>query len=446
MKILLVNPPRSPFNGILEFAPESARPFIHRKLIGPPLGLMTIAAAVKDYDVVLFDSKGEYDLDPETPPIATLTKRLVREHKPDVVASTAITSELYYTWEIFQSAKEENPGILTVLGGLHPTLLPFDSGHPALDVIIPGQSPHVFRQVVQHREENKDLAGVAGILLQGPEGWYRTKGKAPPWDGANADYLMPDRKPLQRWINTYKVGNSPHPSTYLFTSLGCPYKCTFCSIWPQYKGKYYQRTVESIITELHSIPEYPVVRFADANTVVDLAFMNHLFDRILEERIQKVIVMDIRADVAAKYPEIIAKMAKGGLKVVICGFESFRDQELTRYRKESPASDITRAIEVFHENDIMIRGNYVIPNDYNEDDFKALEAYSAENPVVYAGYTILSPMPGTVFYKQMKSQITDHDYRKYNFFNSVLKTTLPYEKFHERVGSLWLIKKGKDVI
>ena len=94
----------------------------------------------------------------------------------------------------------------------------------------------------------------------------------------------------------------------------------------------------------------------------------------------------------------------------------------------------------------MVRGNYVIPNDYTEADFDALAEYSSQNPVVYAGYTILSPMPGTVFYKEVEDQIVEHDYSRYNFFNSVLRTTLPYERFHERVGGLWLIKKGKDVI
>ncbi|NQV01665.1 MAG: radical SAM protein, partial [Bacteroidia bacterium] len=225
-----------------------------------------------------------------------------------------------------------------------------------------------------------------------------------------------------------------------------PYKCTFCSIWTQFRGLYHQRTVESLIDELKSIPEYPVVRFADANTVVDTQFINDLFDRIVEERIDKTLVMDIRADIAANHPEIIEKMAKGGLKVVICGFESFRDEELKRYKKESPATDNQKAIDVFHEHGIMVRGNYVIPFDYGEDDFNALADYSSANPVVFAGYTILSPMPGTVYYQQIKEQIIDHNYNKYNFFNAVTRTTLPYEEFHERVGALWLIKKGTDVI
>jgi len=446
MKILLINTPRSPENKILQYAPEAARPFIHRKLIGPPLGLMTIAAAVKDHDVLLFDTKGEFDLKPGHPSLEQLVKKLVDEFRPDIIGSTAITSELYYAFEIFSEAKRIKPDIVSVLGGLHPTLLPFDCFHPSVDVVCPGQSSHIFRDVVHALESRTSLESVPGILLNHGKELKRTAGITRPWDMANADYLMPDRDPLKKWINTYKVGDSPDPSTYLFTSLGCPYKCTFCSIWPQFKGKYYQRTIESLITELQSIPDYPVVRFADANTVVDLDFMNGLFDRIMEEGIRKTFIMDIRADVASQHPAIIQKMARGGLKVVICGFESYRDKELKRYRKESPASDIAKAISILHENDIMIRGNYVIPNDYSEDDFKALEEYSAKNPVVYAGYTILTPMPGTVFYNQVKHGIVDHDYRRYNFFNSVMRTKLSHEKFHERVGSLWLIKKGKDVI
>jgi len=446
MKILLINPPRSPENNILKFAPEEARKFIHKKLIGPPLGLLTIAAAVKDHDVVLFDTKGEYDLDPAAPPLIVMVRRLLEKHNPDIVGVTTITSEFDFSIEILKETRKYNPSILTVAGGLHATLCPQDFNDPSVDVVITGQSPHIFRDVVLAKEKRKDLVSVPGIFLNTREGLKKTPGKPRDWDTANADYLFPDRSHLEKWISTYKVGNSPDPSTYVFTSLGCPYKCTFCSIWTQFKGKYYQRTVESLIEELKSIDEYPVVRFADANTVVDQDFMSHLFDRINEEGIKKTFVMDIRADVAAKHPEIIEKLAKGGLKVVICGFESFRDEELKKYHKDSPARYNQDAIRVFEQNGIMVRGNYVIPNNYTVADFDALSEYSDRNRVVYAGYTILTPMPGTVYYKQVRDQIVDHDYRKYNFFNSVMKTILPHDEFHTRVGGLWLIKKGNDII
>lgn len=446
VKILLINPPRSPENNILKYAPEVARRFIHKKLIGPPLGLLTIASVVNDHDVWVFDSKGEYDLNPSTPPLRELVRGLIEQYKPEVVGVTVITSEFNDAITICEVAKEVNPAILTVAGGLHATLLPYDFTGTDVDIVIPGQCPHLFRTLIEAKEKGIPLESVPGIFLKKEGILKKTSGKVPVWDPAGDDFLKINRQQLKRWISTYKVGNSPFPSTYVYTSLGCPYKCTFCSIWTQFKGAYHQRNVESLIEELQSIPEYPVVRFADANTVVDMNFMNHLFDRIVEEGINKTFVMDIRADVAANHPEIIEKMVKGGLKIVICGFESFRDEELKRYQKEVSAADNQKAIEVFHSNGIMVRGNYVIPFDYGEDDFKALAEYSQANPVVYAGYTILTPMPGTIYFKQMQDQIIDHDYNKYNFFNAVTRTTLPYEKFHEQVGELWLIKKGEDVI
>lgn len=446
MKILLINPPRSPVNNILDHAPEDAKHFIHKKLIGPPLGLLTIAAAVKDFDVKVIDLKGEYDLVPDSPELSVLVRKYLEEEKPDIVGITAIASELYYGLEILAEAKRFNPSILTVAGGLHTSLCLEDFNNEAVDIVCQGQSAGLFREVVIAREKGTGFDHIGGIHINRNNNLEKTKAPTPTWNAARENFIVPDRHHLKRWIDTYKVGGSPFPTTYVFTSLGCPYRCTFCSIWPQHSGKFLQREVESLINELKNIDDYPVVRFADANTIVNIDFINRLFDRINEEGIQKTYIMDIRTDTAAQHPKLIEKLAKAGLKVVICGFESYREEELKKYNKDSSATNIKKAIDIFHQNGVMIRGNYVIPNDYTEDDFDALSDYAATNKVVYAGYTILSPMPGTVFYDEVKDQIIDFDLLKYNFFNSVLPTTMPLEKFYESVGKLWLIKEGKDII
>ncbi len=446
MKILLVNPPRSPENSILKYAPPEALRFIHRKLIGPPLGLLTIAAAVPDHDVVILDTKGEYDLHPESPALSEMVQEWVTRHSPDLVGVTVITSEFDYALEICATVKRIKHEILTVAGGLHATLCPQDFSGSDVDIVIPGQCANQFRAVVRSAEAKLPLDAIPGIFINREGQLAKTKGIPLASEPAGADFLFPDRSHLQRWIETYRVGNNPFPTTYVFTSLGCPYKCTFCSIWTQFRGQYHQRTIDSLVKELKQLDDYPVVRFADANTVVDERFMLTLFDRINEEGIRKTFVMDIRADVASRRPDIIERLAKGGLKVVICGFESFRDEELKKYKKESPAADNAIAVKVFEQNGIMVRGNYVIPCDYSVADFAAMAEYSDRNRVVYAGYTVLTPMPGTVYYQQVRNEIVEHDYRRYNFFNAVLKTRLPVEEFHERVGALWLIKKGTDVI
>lgn len=446
MKILLVNPPRSPHNGILGFAPEAARRFIHKKLIGPPLGLLTIATAARGHDVHLLDMKGEYDLDPGAPDQETLLRKHLEAVRPDVVGVTFIASEFNSGIDLFRTVKQYDPGILTVAGGLHATACPYDFTDGAVDAVIPGQCADIFMETVRAREEGRGPASVPGLFANGGGGLTFTGRADRNWEPAGKDFIMPDRSYLNRWISAYRAGGSPDPSTYIFTSLGCPYRCTFCSIWPLFDGRYHQRGVESVIEELKATADYPVVRFADANSIVSEAFMNALCDRIAEEGIRKFFIMDIRFDTAVRYPRLIEKLARNGLRVVICGFESFREEELRRYRKEAQAKLIEEAIAIFHANGIMVRGNYVIPSDYTEDDFSAMAEYAGSHRVVYAGYTILTPMPGTAYHESVKDQIIDFDLSKYNFFNSVFRTALPEEKFYENVGKLWLIKEGKDVI
>ncbi len=445
MKVLLINTPRSPHNSILKYASEEAQYFIHKKLIGPPLGLLTLAGSIPHHDVVVWETKGEYDLFPDTPPLKEMVKQLVEKHQPDIVATGVITSEFYSGLEILQSAKEVDPNILTIIGGVHATLNIKDFTDKSIDVIMQGQAAQLFRAVVDAYEQKKPLESVPGIFLNTENGPQKTKGVAIEWDPNGPAFIYPDRGLLERWRDAYIVGSATKPSTYLISSQGCPYKCTFCTIWKEFDGKYLQRDIESIITELKMI-DYDIVRFADANTIVNIKFIDKLFDRIEEEGIKKMYIMDIRSDTAVKYPWLIEKLARNGLKVVICGFESFREEELAKYNKSSSVSLTTRAIEIFHKNDIMLRGNYVIPNDYDLKDFSAMRDFAASYKVTYAGYTILTPMPGSVYYEEMKDQIIDHDLSKYNFFNCVLPTKIPLEEFYKNVGGLWLIKKGTDVI
>ena len=444
MRILLVNPPRSPHNGILAHAPAAAEPFIHRKLVGPPLGLLTVAAALRDHDVTFLEMKGEYDLDPGAAPPDELVTGYLERCRPQIVASTFIAPEFDLGLDVFRAAKRFDPRIVTVAGGLHATVCPEDFAGGPTDVVCPGHSPKTFAALADAMAAGRPLTEVPGLLLRGDDGLTAT-GPPPPVDPAGRDFLLPERSLLARWRETYVVGKSTDPATYLFTSLGCPYRCSFCSIWPQQGGGYHQREVESVVAELKAL-DYPVVRFADANTLVDPAFLERLFVRIEEEGIRKFLIMDLRVDAVVANPGLVERMARGGLRVVICGFESYRDEELASYNKSMKAARIGEAIRIFHENGVMIRGNYVVPPHYDRDDLTALGDYAAGHRVAYAGYTILTPMPGTPYHARVRDQIVDHDLAKYNFFNSVLPSKLPLDEFYRRVAELWIIKRGRDVI
>lgn len=94
----------------------------------------------------------------------------------------------------------------------------------------------------------------------------------------------------------------------------------------------------------------------------------------------------------------------------------------------------------------MVRGNYVIPPYYTEKDFAALREFAGESTVALAGYTILTPMPGTQFYYDQFNAIIDHGLSKYNFFNCDMKTVLPLDTFYKEVSDLWLVRKGTETV
>lgn len=447
MRVLLINPPRSPANAILAHAPQQARRFVHTKLVGPPLGLLTVAAALtNDADVRVIDLKGEYDLHPDAASPAELTRQAVAAFQPDLVGVTTIASEFPFAMDILAAAKAVAPDVRTLAGGLHAALCPGDFDRPEVDLVIPGDAVHVVRALVRILAAGGDLDTVGGLLRRTPQGLRATPAPAPVTDPAGADFVVPARHHLKPWLATYRVGGQPEPVTYLFTSLGCPSRCSFCSIWPQRRGCFHQRDVESVIDELKSLDEYGIVRFADANTVVDIDWMGRLLDRIEAEGIVKQFVMDLRLDTAAAHPGLVARLVRNGLKVVITGIESPRAEELARYNKKLDTSAIREGIRVFHDCGVLLRANYVVDPDYGPDDFAALADFAGAHPTAYAGYTILTPMPGTALHAQVRDRIIDPDLTRYNFFNCVLPSRLPLDDFYQEVGRLWAIRVGEHVI
>jgi radical SAM superfamily enzyme YgiQ (UPF0313 family) len=50
--------------------------------------------------------------------------------------------------------------------------------------------------------------------------------------------------------------------------------------------------------------------------------------------------------------------------------------------------------------------------------------------------SILTPIPGTALYEEMKSQITNHDLDYYTFTNAVIPTRIPEHDFYETYAKM----------
>jgi len=221
MNVLLINPPRSPENAILANAPEEAKRFIHRKLIGPPLGLLTVASAVREQSVTVLDTKAEYDTNPEAPPLADLVTLYCRETKPDIVGVTCIASEFPYAMQILQTVKQWNPQTLTVAGGLHATLCPEDFRGSSADIVAIGQAAGTFAAIVSAKAANAGYINIPGTFVNSAKGYIRNAPAPLGKDYGSDGYIVPDRSYIRKWITGYRMPHSDKNITYVNTSLGC---------------------------------------------------------------------------------------------------------------------------------------------------------------------------------------------------------------------------------
>jgi anaerobic magnesium-protoporphyrin IX monomethyl ester cyclase len=97
--------------------------------------------------------------------------------KPDIIGATSITPSIYKAERLLQVAKEVNPAIVTVLGGIHGTFMypQVLTEAPWIDAVVRGEGEQVFLNLIGAIEDGsfgRDRGCVRGIAyLAGPRGF-----------------------------------------------------------------------------------------------------------------------------------------------------------------------------------------------------------------------------------------------------------------------------------
>src|ERR1035437_4277594 len=104
-----------------------------------PLALELLAATLGlDHDVRILDMRIDADL-----------ASALKAFSPDMVAVTALTTEVYAAHDVLRAVKRFDPKVFTVMGGHHASLIPEDFFLPDVDAIALGEGELVFPQLVQ---------------------------------------------------------------------------------------------------------------------------------------------------------------------------------------------------------------------------------------------------------------------------------------------------------
>ncbi len=388
-----------------------------------PLHLEMVAATVPDHDLRILDMRLDTGLD-----------AVLHEFKPQMVAVTALTPEVYAARNVLQRVKTFSPEIFTVVGGHHATLLPQDFFVPQVDAVALGEGEVMFSDLVQAVADRRSLAGIPGVVWRDRDGTFvpnaRTKARL------DLSCLpLPRRDLTERYRNEYFF-LFDKPDTSVASSRGCPFQCSFCSVHEFYRGSVNQMPPERVLSELATIRTEHIT-FVDDNFLVHCKRENEIADLIKSEGIHRRYSMECRTDSIVRHPELIEKWVDVGLYAVLLGLEGGSDSVLQGVNKSCSIDTNNEAIRILQSHGVIIWGAFLIDPDWTQDDFKRLRDYVREKEITHTQFTVLTPLPGTRLYRQRRDELLTNDYSCFDTLHAVVRTRLPRETFYRCFADLY---------
>jgi radical SAM superfamily enzyme YgiQ (UPF0313 family) len=411
VKVLLVKPALNP----VFLAP----------MWGDPLELEYLAAAVPDHTVEILDMR----IDPN------LRGRL-EELRPGLVGVTANTCDVPMAGEVLRQVKQFDGKIVTAVGGAHATFLPADFARPSVDAIFLGLADISFREFVSRLDEGRDPSEVPNLALVRDGRLEFSESKA--FD-VDLDRLpFPARHLLARYRGRYRdlVGNR---TAQLMSSRGCPFRCTFCSCWKVLNSRYFTRSAESVVEELASLgDDIDSVQFAEDHTLHNVQRAHRLAQLIRQRGIRKKLSMYARADLIVRHPDLLASLREAGLAHLTVGFESYREDALSRLNKRSSVELNNEAIRILRRLGIGNAAHFIVDPDFAKEDFHTLFDYVCQSDLFQPTYTVLTPLPGTDLYQSSEERLVIRDYAYFDLAHAVLPTRLSRKDFYEQYVKLYV--------
>ncbi len=379
-----------------------------------PLSLEYLAAGVMgNHDVEILDMRLEKNL-----------QDIIERLNPNIVGITSYTVHVNTVRKLFRQIKEWNPEVLTVVGGHHATVAPEDFSSPFIDLIVIGEGVFTFKEIVTRFERRIGFEGIPGLA-------YKINGileKREPTKLTDLDiFPFPDRNITTRYRSQY-FSEWMKPLASIRTSKGCHYRCKFCALWKLTGGQYLKRKPEKMVQELLTVDE-PFVFFADDESLVDASRMRTLAKLIKNAGIKKRYFLYGRSDTIARNPDLLEMWREVGLERVFVGLEFFRDEDLRDIRKGSNLIDNQQAVKVLQELGIDIYASLIVRPEFTRADFNAFAKYCRDLDLDFATFAMLTPLPGTDFYKEVKDQMITHNYDYFDFIHTLLPTRLPLKDF-----------------
>jgi len=411
MKILLIQPPR--YNPQLSFAIGDQE----------PLGLETIAGMLPQHEIKLLDMRFDEQK----------IESMIEIFQPQVVGITGVTCEYYKVCAVLKKIKTISPNILTVVGGVHASLVPEDFNKQFVDIIVIGEGELTFKELIETYERKMDLANVDGLAICKNGKLNFTKKREVIKDLNSIP--LPNRLLTKEYRNYYSRGTW-QPMGSLYSTKGCPYKCTFCCTWILGDEKFRTRGIDIFMKDLAAIDEYYIF-VSDDNTIHDTTYSKELCHAVKQTGIKKEYQFYGRADKIVKCPELIEEWRSIGLKRLLIGIEHITDERLKKVHKGTTRNINDEALKILRDLDIETIAYFLIEPDFEKKDFENISNYCMEMQISDPTFVFLNAYPGTSLYNDMKDSIIESSYEYLDMLHCPYKTKLPLETLYKYYFELY---------
>ena len=312
----------------------------------------------------------------------------------DLVAITCMTATAKKAYRISEEFRSR--GKKVVLGGIHPTVLPQEAKLHC-DAVITGEAEPVWGQLLDDFSR--------GALKE----YY---------DGG----LTPDlgTSPLPR-RDLIKY-TSPLKLEPIVTSRGCPYNCSFCSVWKFFGRKIRHVPVERVMQDIENSKTNKFM-FLDDNIVGNPTYATELFNALKERNITWV----GQASISFSKNEALLRLAyDSGCRGLFFGVESVSEEKIKRMSKSMRSqAETIDAIKRIQGTGILFHASLVFGfDDDDESVFDETLEFLFKTRIPSATFNILTPYPGTDVFDQFKSEhrlITED----WDFYDHCTVTYLP---------------------
>jgi anaerobic magnesium-protoporphyrin IX monomethyl ester cyclase len=351
----------------------------------------------------------------------------IREIAPDIVGCTAITPAIYKAEKLLQVAKQVNPAIVTVLGGIHGTFMypQVLKEAPWIDAVVRGEGEQVFLNFVRAVEDGtwaREPLSVRGVAYNDAQGQVVATAAEPPIQ--DLDRITPDWGLLE-WDKYTYIPLGVRVAIPNF-ARGCPFTCSFCSQWKFWRD-YRIREPKKVVDEIETLVKDHGVGFfilADEEPTIHrkkfIAFCEELIARGLPEKVQWGIntrVTDILRD-----EKLLPMFRQAGLVHVSLGTEAAAQLKLDRFNKETTIEQNKKAIRLLREAGIVTEAQFIVGLE-NETAETLEETYQMArdwNPDM-ANWAMYTPWPFSDLFQELGDKVEVFDFEKYNFVTPIMK-------------------------